>query len=191
MSKKVFVVIDSRGNLVGVYTTKKNAEKATSNHQYMAKIKEVELNNSIHESNEEAIASFRILNKFRIINENIDCEKLSLLDSLIYAVNVSEGSAKIGAVFALKQNLEESYSSEFVTSLFEKLKGMNKIPKYDLSTYEGFIEAFVAEMSSGASFGGSLSGAGTNASINNTGLAGTDKPLKTKRKIDKILGKKL
>lgn len=140
-------------------------------------------------TNEQSVFAFRVINKFAIINEHIHCK--TILDALILAVNLSEGSSKVGALFALRQHLKEKTDLVVVDSIFEKLQELNRIPKYDLSTYEGFLEAFVAEMSSGASFGGAMSGAGSNSTINSTGMAGVDKPLKTKRKIDKILQRTL
>ena len=40
----------------------------------------------------------------------------------------------------------------------------------------------MAEMMSGAAFGGRVSGAGTNAQVNATGMAGIDQPLNKKKK---------
>ena len=63
----------------------------------------------------------------------------------------------------------------------------NIIPaiKHDLSTPEGFMDAWEEAMYessvSGASFGGAMSGAGTNAQINATGMAGIDPVLGDKK----------
>jgi hypothetical protein len=141
-------------------------------------------------TNEQAVTVFRIVNKFSIINEHIECK--SILDALILTVNLSEYHSKIGALFALRKYLEEKNGKETTQLIFEKLQELNKIPKHDLSTYEGFIKAFAEAMASGASFGGPMSGAGTNADINATGMAGIDKLLNNKkRKIDNILSRSL
>ena len=71
--------------------------------------------------------------------------------------------------------------------LLEKMQDHKIIPrvKHDLSTQEGFMdaweEAMVESMVSGASFGGAMSGAGTNAQINATGMAGIDPVLGNKK----------
>ena len=141
-------------------------------------------------THEQTVFIFRVVNKFSTINEHIVCK--SVLDALILSVNLSENHSKIGALFALRKYLEEKSGKETTQLIFEKLQELNKIPKHDLSTYEGFIKAFAEAMASGASFGGPMSGAGTNADINATGMAGTDKPLSNKkRKIDNILSRSL
>ena len=134
---------------------------------------------------EKTIIMFRILNKFSSINESVDCK--SIIDALILACKLSEGSAKVGALFAFHKYLSENYPKDTVDKIFLRLEEHKRIPKYDLSTYEGFIEAFVAEMVSGAAFGGALSGAGTNADVNATGLAGIDKPLNKKKIVKRPL----
>lgn len=135
---------------------------------------------------EETITVFRIINKFSMINEHI--LRYTILEQFIQSIKMSEGAAKIGATFAFYHYLKEKHSKEIAEEVFAKLVEMGKITSHPLSTYEGFLEAFVSEMSSGASFGGALSGAGSNAQVNATGLAGIDKPLGLKkRKIDKIL----
>lgn len=136
---------------------------------------------------EDTVLTFRIINKFRLINEHVECR--TVLDQFIQAVNISEGKAKLAVSFAFYKYLEEKAGAELAEAVFAKLAEMGKVPS-NLSTYEGFLQAFCAEMASGASFGGAMSGAGDNATINSTGMAGVDKPLKN-NKIKKILSRAL
>ena len=141
-------------------------------------------------SKDEVVVVFRIFNRFRMINEHIECK--NLLESLIQQVNTTTGAARVGAAFACFNYIKEKHTQEIAEAVFAKLVEMGHFPNHKLSTYEGFLEAFVSEMSSGAAFGGAFSGAGDNATINATGMAGIDNPLGSKkRKIDKILTRNL
>jgi hypothetical protein len=138
-------------------------------------------------NNTDATTIFRLVNKFVLINENVDA--LTFTDRLIREVKVSKSAP---ALFVLHKYLSERFSTEITEAVFAKLVELKHIPNHDYSTYEGFLRAFAEEMSSGASFGGAFSGAGDNATINATGMAGVDKPLSNKkRKIDKILSRTL
>lgn len=103
----------------------------------------------------------------------------------------------LAAVALLKEYVEQEANKETAEVLVEKLEEHNIIPaqKHDLSTVEGYLDAWedalIEGMASGASFGGSLSGANSNADANATGLAGVDRPLKKKRRVEKILDKRL
>ena len=110
----------------------------------------------------------------------------------------------IAALSLIKEYVEDQSNPETVNVLMEKLENHNikTYREYDLSTYEGFMDAFedeLAEMSvSGASFSGSLSGSGSNNSLNDTGMAGADptmsfknKRSKKKKVINKILNNRL
>ena len=134
---------------------------------------------------DNTVLTFRIINKFRFINEHVECK--TVLEQFIQSINVSEGHAKVAVSFAFRKYLEENAGLELAEAVFAKLAEMGKVPS-QLSTYEGFLQAFYAEMASGASFGGAMSGAGDNATINATGMAGVDKPLnKTKKILDRLL----
>lgn len=138
-------------------------------------------------NNTDATTVFRLVNKFVLINENV--QALTLTDRLIQEV---KGSKSASALFVLHKYLGERFSAEITEAVFAKLVELKHIPNHDYSTYEGFLKAFAEEMSSGASFGGAFSGAGDNVTINATGMAGIDKPLSNKkRKIDKVLSRSL
>jgi hypothetical protein len=138
-------------------------------------------------TNEDVKTVFRFVNKFVVMSEHVEC--VSLTERLIQEVKASRSSA---AYFILHRYLGERYSQQIAEAIFAKLVELKHIPNHDYSTYEGFLKAFEEEMASGASFGGAMSGAGSNATINATGMAGIDKPLSNKkRKIDKILSRTL
>jgi hypothetical protein len=100
----------------------------------------------------------------------------------------------------LKQYVTEKHD-EFVflriqNLLIETDKVPHNVKEYDLTKASEFYRAMedeiIREMVSGASFGGSLSGAGTNAQVNATGLAGVDPLLgKKKNRIKKVLTRRL
>jgi len=133
-------------------------------------------------------------------------KSLTMLDWLVFNLKrmlakVPGGSTQFGsyvaAVALLKEYVEQETNKETAQVLVEKLEEHEIIPakKHDLSTIEGYLdaweEAMTEAMTSGASFGGSLSGANSNADANATGLAGVDKPLKRKKRVEKILDKRL
>lgn len=133
----------------------------------------------------------------------------TLLDRLVFNLKrllgkVPGGQSQLGSYIAalalIKEHVEKESNKETAKVLFEKMEDNQLVPhiKHDLSTAEGFMDAWeeameMEEMTSGASFGGSLSGAGTNADINATGLAGVDPVLGKKKnnKLKKILDRTL
>lgn len=138
-------------------------------------------------NNTNATTVFRLVNKFVLISEHV--QPYTLTDRLIQEVKTSKSAS---ALFVLRQYISERFSSEIAEAVFAKLVELKHIPNHDYATYEGFLKAFGEEMASGASFGGAFSGAGDNATINATGMAGIDKPLTNKkRKIDNILNRSL
>jgi hypothetical protein len=84
------------------------------------------------------------------------------------------------------ENTNEIVFKRIETMLIETNKIPSKVNEYDLTKASEFYRAMedeiIREMVSGASFGGALSGAGTNQAINSTGLAGIDPMLNQKRK---------
>lgn len=136
-------------------------------------------------------------------------KSLTTLDKLVFNLKrmlqkVPGGGSTLGSYVAalalLKEYVDRESSPETSKVLIEKLEEHNLIPpsrQYDLTTVEGFMDAWedemIREMSSGAAFGGAASGAGDNATINATGFAGVDKPLQKKKKnrVEKILSKRL
>ena len=112
----------------------------------------------------------------------------------------SQVASYVAALALIKEYVEKEYNTETSEYLIEKFEDQGLAPKgikdYDLSTQEGFMDAFedalMAEMSSGAALGGPMSGAGDNATINKTGMAGKDPVLKKKkRRIEKVLNNRL
>jgi len=106
----------------------------------------------------------------------------------------------VAALALLKEHVEKQSNLETSHVLLEKMQDHKLIPpiKHDLSTPEGFMDAWEEAMYessvSGASFGGAMSGAGTNAQINATGMAGIDpvlgdKKIKRRKDLRKILDK--
>lgn len=119
----------------------------------------------------------------------------TLLDRMVFNLKrllakVPGGKSQLGSYVAalalIKEYVEQEANKETATALMEKLEEHKFIPKqkHDIGTPEGYLDAMeeeiMREMTSGAAFGGRLSGAGTNADINATGLAGLDKPLNSK-----------
>ncbi|MCG7944979.1 MAG: hypothetical protein N0C84_01385 [Candidatus Thiodiazotropha taylori] len=108
----------------------------------------------------------------------------------------------ISALALIKEHVENEYNKETSQVLMERLEEQNIVKnafkEHDISTPEGFMDAFeeamMQEMTvSGASFGGAMSGAGDNNTINNTGRAGFDPVLgKKKKKVaEKILNRRI
>lgn len=131
----------------------------------------------------------------------------TLLDRLVFNLKrllgkVPGGQTQIGSYVAalalIKEYVEQESNKETATVLFEKMEEHKMIPhfEHDISTAEGFLnaweDAMEEGMTSGASFGGALSGAGSNADINATGFAGYDPVLgRKKNKLKKILDRSL
>lgn len=124
----------------------------------------------------------------------------SPLERLVIGMKqASSPMAYVSAARLMREYVESNSNQDTSYMLLERMnrnKMVNPVViKHDIGTYEGFMAAvdqMMAEMFSGASMGGAMSGAGTNADINATGMAGIDKPLRKKRKaIDKILSKRL
>lgn len=138
----------------------------------------------------DSIAVFRLVNRFVTINEHI--EPKNVLEKFIQVIKESKGQAKVGALFAFRSYIKEKFNEQVAENVFAKLAELGHIPNHPLSTYEGFLQAMLEMSASGASFGGAFSGAGDNATINTTGMAGVDRSLGSKkRKIDKILTRTL
>jgi hypothetical protein len=132
---------------------------------------------------------------------------ITLLDRMVFNLKrllskVPGGKTQIATYIAalalLKEYVEQNSNEKTSQVLLEKLEEHKIIPqiKHDLSTQEGFMdaweEAMYESMVSGASFGSSLSGAGSNAQVNATGLAGIDtvlgdKKIKRRKDLRKIL----
>jgi hypothetical protein len=95
----------------------------------------------------------------------------------------------------LKEYVDVKYSKDTGNALIERMDTYNLVhpvaKKYDISEKDQLLMAldecmnFYESSTSGAAFGGALSGAGTNQQVNDTGLAGIDKPLKDKKKTKK------
>lgn len=133
---------------------------------------------------------------------------ITLLDRMVFNLKrllakVPGGKSQLGTYIAalalLKEHVQHEANNETSDLLMEKMQNHKIIPpiEHDLSTAEGFMdaweEAMFESMVSGASFGGAMSGAGTNAQINATGMAGTDPILfkKKKKDIRKILDRRI
>jgi hypothetical protein len=132
---------------------------------------------------------------------------ITLLDRMVFNLKrllakVPGGKTQLGTYIAalalLKEYVDQNHGSETSQVLIEKMQGHKIIPpvEYDLSTQEGFMDAWedaMFEMYSGAGIGGAMSGMGTNAQVNATGMAGVDpmlfqnKSKKKKKDIRKIL----
>ena len=131
----------------------------------------------------------------------------TLLDRMVFNLKrllakVPGGKTQIGSYVAalalIKEYVEQESNKETASVLIEKLEEHKFIPeqKHDISTAEGYLDAMeeeiMREMTSGAAFGGRMSGAGTNADVNATGLAGRDPVLgQKKNKLKKILDRRL
>lgn len=132
---------------------------------------------------------------------------ITLLDRMVFNLKrllarVPGGKTQLASYVAalalIKEYVEKESNQKTSQVLLEKLEEHQFIPKskYDLSTQEGFMdaweEAMYEGMASGASIGGPLSGAGSNAQVNATGLAGIDpvlgnKKIKRRKDLRKIL----
>jgi len=131
---------------------------------------------------------------------------ITLLDRMVFNLKrllskVPGGKTQLASYVAalalIKEYVEKESNSETSQVLLEKMQEHKMIPpvKHDLSTQEGFMDAWeeaMVEMTSGASFGGAMSGAGTNAQVNSTGMAGIDpvlgdKKIKRRKDLRKIL----
>lgn len=121
-----------------------------------------------------------------------------LLGKIPGGIGKTQLATYVAALALLKEYVENQSNKETSELLLEKMQDHKLIPpiKHDLSTPEGFMdaweEAMVESMASGAAFGGPLSGAGTNAQVNATGLAGIDsvlgdKKIKKRKDLRKIL----
>ena len=139
----------------------------------------------------------------------------TMLDRLVFNLkrlvsSVPGGAMAIGsyltALALIKEHVEKTSNKETADLLMEKMEQKNFIPphlkEYDLSTPEGYMDAFEDAMLestvSGASFGGAMSGSNTNSAINSTGRAGVDpvmnfndKKKKRKKNFEKILNNRL
>lgn len=122
----------------------------------------------------------------------------TLLDRLVFNLKRLLGGSQLGSYIAalalIKEYVETETNKETAQALFERFEEQRICPnfKHDISTPEGYLDAMeeaMNEMTSGAAFGGSLSGAGSNAQVNASGLAGADQILQRRRrtKIEKIL----
>lgn len=143
-----------------------------------------------------AIEVFRTLHRFSVINEHIEAQ--SSFDRVIQNIKLTRGAVRVSLLRVFHEMCVERTNKETTKLIFERLVESGMIPniQHDLSSYDGFMtaveEELVREMASGASFGGAMSGAGSNADINATGMAGVDKSLQNKkRKIDKIITRTL
>ena len=131
---------------------------------------------------------------------------ITLLDRMVFNLKrllskVPGGKTQLASYVAalalIKEYVEKESNSETSQIQLEKMQEHKMIPpvKHDLSTQEGFMDAWeeaMVEMTSGASFGGAMSGAGTNAQVNSTGMAGIDpvlgdKKIKRRKDLRKIL----
>ena len=127
------------------------------------------------------------------------------LDRLVFNLKrllakVPGGKTQLGSYIAalalLKEYVEQETNKPTGDALMERFEEQRICPnfKHDIATVEGYLDAMeeaMNEMTSGASFGGSLSGAGTNAQVNSSGLAGADPILQRRKrtKIEKLLKK--
>lgn len=136
---------------------------------------------------------------------------ITLLDRMVFNLKRLLGkvpggktqfASYVAALALLKDHVEQQSNSQTSNLLMEKLQEHKIIPptKHDLSTPEGFMdaweEAMYESMTSGASFGGPMSGAGSNAQINATGMAGIDpllgnKKIKRRKDLRKILDRQI
>lgn len=131
----------------------------------------------------------------------------TLLDRMVFNLKrllqkVPGGGSQIASYMAalalIKEHVEQEYNKETSQVLVEKLEEYKLIPpiKHDLSTKEGFLDAFeeefMKEMVSGAGIGGSFDGAQSNADTNTSGMAAPNGSTKKKRKgIENILNRRL
>jgi len=125
-----------------------------------------------------------------------------LLGKIPGGLGKTQLASYVAALALLKEHVEQQSNTKTSNVLMEKLQEHKLIPptKHDLSTAEGFMdaweEAMVESMTSGAAFGGPMSGAGSNAQINATGMAGIDpllgnKKIKRRKDLRKILDRQI
>ena len=129
---------------------------------------------------------------------------ITLLDRMVFNLKrllakvpggKTQFASYIAALALIKEHVQETSGKETSNVLMEKLQEHKIVPpiKHDLSTPEGFMdaweEAMAESMVSGASTGGALSGIGTNAQVNATGMAGISPVLGKKPKRRKDLRK--
>lgn len=109
----------------------------------------------------------------------------------------SQLASYVAALALLKEHVEEESNKLTSEVLLEKLEEHEIIPpiKHDISTKEGFLDAFeeefMKEMNSGAGIGGSFDGAQTNADTNASGMAAPNGPSKKRKGIEKVLQRRL
>ena len=132
----------------------------------------------------------------------------TLLDRMVFNLKrllakVPGGGSQLGSYIAalalLKEYVEKESNRETATVLLERFEEHGYAPKgiseHDLSTPEGFMDAFeeefMKEMNSGASIGGRFDGAQSNADANASGMAAPSGPKKKKNRLEKILDNKL
>lgn len=131
----------------------------------------------------------------------------TLLDRMVFNLKrllqkVPGGSSQIASYVAalalIKEYVEQESNKETAQVLVEKLEEHQLIPpmKHDLSTKEGFLDAFeeefFKEMVSGAGIGGAFDGAQSNADTNASGMAAPNGASKKKRKgLEKVLNRRL
>lgn len=128
---------------------------------------------------------------------------MSLFDRVVFNLKRTipeQGNAYLSALALVKEYVQERTNEQTANVLVEKLEEHKLIPiskQYDLTTVEGFMDAFedemVREMFSGAAIGGAFDGAQSNSAANSTGMAAPNGPSKKKKKkgIDKILHTRL
>lgn len=130
-------------------------------------------------------------------------QSMTMLDRLVFNLKrllskVPGGQSQLGSYVAalalVREYVEEKSNKETVGVLMEKLQNHNIIPaqKHDLSTQEGFMDAWeeemMREMFSGAAIGGAFDGAQSNANTNASGMAAPNSPVKKKKgKLENIL----
>ena len=132
---------------------------------------------------------------------------MTLLDRLVFNLKrllakAPGGKTKLASYVAalalIREHVESESNKETANVLVEKLEEHKLIPpskQHDLTTVEGFMDAWeeemVREMCSGAGIGGAFDGAQTNAAANATGMAAPNGPSKKKKKLDKFLHTRL
>ena len=106
----------------------------------------------------------------------------------------SSPMAYVSAFKMMREYIESEYNTETSQMLTERLCVNQMVPtsmgQYDLSTYDGFMDAVdevMAEMVSGAGIGGAFDGAQSNADANATGMAAPTGSSKKKSKVKNIL----
>ena len=134
----------------------------------------------------------------------------TLLDRLVFNLKrmlskVPGGGGTLGSYIAalalIKEYVEKESNTDTARVLIEKFEDHGYAPKgiskHDLSTPEGFMDAFeeefMREMNSGAAIGGRFDGAQSNTSANASGMAAPNSPTKKNRKnrLEKIIHNRL